>query len=439
MDLFTEQQRKAWDNALGLLRNEVSTAIMNAYFNQLRLHAVVGSTIVFEVPNRLILDSIQSRRMAILQTVINITFENSIDDIVLALSSDLEQMMRSLSKSMLRGDYTFDNFVVGPSNNFAYAACVAVAEEPGTAYNPLFIYGGVGLGKTHLMNAIGNYISLTSPEKNVQFITSESFTNEFITSLRKKKGTDDLRERNRSADVFMVDDIQFLSKTTVTQEEFFHTFNDLYENGSQIILSSDRPPNDIPTIEERLRSRFSMGLTVDIRKPDFETRVAILGKKCDDEGIDCPNEVLEYIARRVESNIRELEGALNRLKAKSELVGGHITLEFATETLEDVLPSRQAAIVTPRKIIEKVAERYDVTAEDIISKKRNREFALPRQVAMHLLREMTTLSTTSIGNELGGRDHTTVMHGCDKIATQLRDDPTFKHNIEELKENIKGA
>ena len=312
-----------------------------------------------------------------------------------------------------------------------------MAEDgPEGGYNPLFIYGGVGLGKTHLMNAIGNYTLARDPRKNVLFISSETFTNEFIDALAKKKGTSDLRDRMRSVDVLMVDDIQFLSKTVATQEEFFHTFNDLHAKGKQIILSSDRPPREIPTIEDRLRSRFEWGLIVDIRRPDFETRMAILQRKCEDDGVDCDPEVLEFIAGRVKSNIRELEGALNRLIAKHQLIGGRIDLAFAQETLDAILPVNAARVVNAQTILAAVAERYAVTSEDLLSKKRTRDLTLPRQIAMYMIRDMTSLSTTAIGSELGGRDHTTVMHGCDQIARMLQADPTLRKNLDDLKESL---
>ena len=240
----------------------------------------------------------------------------------------------------------------------------------------------------------------------------------------------------RSVDVLMVDDIQFLSKTVATQEEFFHTFNDLHAKGKQIILSSDRPPREIPTIEDRLRSRFEWGLIVDIRRPDFETRMAILQRKCEDDGVDCDPEVLEFIAGRVKSNIRELEGALNRLIAKHQLIGGRIDLAFAQETLDAILPVNAARVVNAQTILAAVAERYAVTSEDLLSKKRTRDLTLPRQIAMYMIRDMTSLSTTAIGSELGGRDHTTVMHGCDQIARMLQADPTLRKNLDDLKESL---
>ncbi len=432
---YTTAQLEQWQSAIELMRREMSSAVFNAWFSKLKLHAVTPDTIVCEAADQFAMDNINRRYMTMFYNCVGIAFGRHYE-IVLALKADIARQLDQLSRTMLNKKYTFDNFVVGTSNSFAYAASVAVAEDPSDAYNPLFIYGGVGLGKTHLMNAIGNYITTRDPRRNVLFISSETFTNEFIDTLVKKKGTSDLRERMRNVDVLMVDDIQFLSKTVATQEEFFHTFNHLHSKGKQIILSSDRPPKEIPTIEERLRSRFEWGLTVDIRKPDFETRVAILRRKCMDEDIDCDDAVLDFIAGRVESNIRELEGALNRLRAKAELIGGRIDTRFAEETLEAILPQNTPRQVTSHLILETVAERYAVTTDDLVSKKRNREYALPRQITMYLLREITQLSTTAIGRELGDRDHTTVMHGCDKINEAMKTDPAFRKSIDDLRDLI---
>ena len=436
---YTDAQLQMWDKAKDILGSQMNTGPYRTWILPSRLHAVKGDTILFEVPDVFALQSIQGRYLTMLSTAVERAFGRKYN-LIPALEGDIRQQLENISHSMLSERYSFDNFVVGTSNRFAYSASMAVAEacatgDPEKGYNPLFIYGGVGLGKTHLMNAIGNYITENAPRKNVLFISSEAFTNEFIDAL-KNKGTSDLREKMRNADVFMVDDIQFLSKTVATQEEFFHTFNDLHSKGKQIIMSSDRPHNEIPTIEERLRSRFAWGLTVDIRKPDLETRMAILRRKCEDEGIDCEGNVLEFIADRVENNIRVLEGALNRLKAHSKLIGERITLEFARETLEETLPTKQPAVVTADKILAAVADRYAITPDDLASKKRNREFILPRQIAMLLMRDMLSMSTTAIGRELGDRDHTTVMHGCEKIANSMKDDPTFKRNVDELRESI---
>jgi len=428
-----------WESTKNLLSLNLGVPQYKAYIESVELRAVSGDIMVLQAPNILTGQVLRGRFYSMLTEAVKRNFGRELT-IQIALEDEVQQLIANLSSNMLNRAYTFDNFVVGHSNTFAYSAAVAVAESPSEqgAYNPLFIYGGVGLGKTHLMNAIGNYIAENSPDKSVFYVSSETFTNEFITAIKKKE-TAQLREKIRKADVFMVDDIQFLSKTVSTQEEFFHTFNDLHQKGKQIILSSDRPPSEIPAIEERLRTRFGWGLTVDIRKPDFETRVAILKRKCDDEGLDFPMEVLEFIAERVDSNIRGLEGALNTLKARSELMGGRVTLEYAMDTLERTLPAKKAATVTAQSIMTAVAERYAVTPEDMISKKRNREYTLPRQIVMFLLRDILSMSTTAIGQELGGRDHTTVMHGCEKMEAAMKSDSTFRRSIDELKEAIKAG
>ena len=433
---YTDAQLELFNQAMGIMKKELPSASYMTFFKPLKLRAVTPDALIIEGPDDFTLKNIRNRYMTMLYNVMKITFGRSYE-LTLATKEDLDRQSAQISRTMLNKKYTFDNFIVGESNRFACAAALAVAEDgPEGGYNPLFIYGGVGLGKTHLMNAIGNYTLARDPRKNVLFISSETFTNEFIDALAKKKGTSDLRDRMRSVDVLMVDDIQFLSKTVATQEEFFHTFHDLHAKGKQIILSSDRPPREIPTIEDRLRSRFEWGLIVDIRRPDFETRMAILQRKCEDDGVDCDPEVLEFIAGRVKSNIRELEGALNRLIAKHQLIGGRIDLAFAQETLDAILPVNAARVVNAQTILAAVAERYAVTSEDLLSKKRTRDLTLPRQIAMYMIRDMTSLSTTAIGSELGGRDHTTVMHGCDQIARMLQADPTLRKNLDDLKESL---
>ena len=432
---YTEEQLAAFEKAIAMFRSDVTTAIFSTFFSSLKLFAVTEEAIIIEAPNAMVVEQLRARHFQTLSNVLGATFGRAYDIRILT-PEEIKNQYREMEKTMLNPKYTFENFVVGNSNSFAHAAALAVADDPSGAYNPLFIYGGVGLGKTHLMNAIGNYIQKNDPRKNVLFITSETFTNELIDAIVKKKGTAQLRAKMRNVDVLLVDDIQFLSKTVSTQEEFFHTFNHLYAGGKQIILSSDRPPKDIPTIEERLRSRFEWGLTVDIQRPDFETRVAILQKKCSDEDIDTPTEVLEYIAERVESNIRELEGMLVRVNAQAQLMGKPITLEMAQETLAALLSSREPRKITPDSIIQTVSSHYSVSNEDVTGKRRSRDIALPRQVSMYLIRELTPLSTTAIGRVFSGRDHSTVMHSCDKIAEMMRKDISFRKTVDELKQFV---
>ena len=339
--------------------------------------------------------------------------------------------------NMLNPKYTFDTFVVGSTNRFAHAASLAVAEAPAKSYNPLFIYGGVGLGKTHLMHAIGHYVLEHHPDKNVMYLSSEKFTNEFINSIMENKA-ENFRNKYRNVDILLVDDIQFLAGKEQTQEEFFHTFNTLHEENKQIIISSDRPPKEIPTLEERLRSRFEWGLITDISPPDLETRIAILSKKAKAEGLtDISNEVMHYIANQIDTNIRELEGALVRVVAYSSLVNEDINTELATEALKDIIPNKQPKMITPKVIQNIVAEKYDVKINDFLSKKRTRAIAYPRQIAMYLTRELTELSLPKIGQEFGGRDHTTVIHAHNKIIKELETDENLANEIKSLMEEIK--
>ena len=432
---YTEEQLAAFEKAISMFKGDVNDLLFKAWFSRLKLFTVTEEAIVIEAENSMVVEQLRARYFQTLSNVLGATFGRTYD-IKILTAEEIKNQYREMESAMLDPHYTFENFVVGSSNSFAHAAALAVADDPSGAYNPLFIYGGVGLGKTHLMNAIGNYIQKNDPRKNVLFITSETFTNELIDAIVKKKGTAQLRAKMRNVDVLLVDDIQFLSKTVSTQEEFFHTFNHLYAGGKQIILSSDRPPKDIPTIEERLRSRFEWGLTVDIQRPDFETRVAILQKKCSDEDIDTPTEVLEYIAERVESNIRELEGMLVRVNAQAQLMGKPITLEMAQETLAALLSSREPRKITPDSIIQTVSSHYSVSNEDVTGKRRSRDIALPRQVSMYLIRELTPLSTTAIGRVFSGRDHSTVMHSCDKIAEMMRKDISFRKTVDELKQFV---
>ena len=428
----TPDQQARWDRVLRILKDNLDTPTFNAWFKPLRLHAISGKRMIIAGANSFALQHMQSRYGTTLLATIDMVYDERYDPEFYTEEEIVKMEEESAPyTSTLNEKYNFDNFVVGASNNFAYAASLAVAKEPSDVYNPLFIYGGVGLGKTHLMNAIGNHILQRSPGSRVLLMTSETITNELIDAIARKR-TADLRNKLRNVDVMMVDDIQFLSRTKATQEEFFHTFNELHGNKKQIVLSSDRPPKEIPEIEERLRSRFEWGLIVDIQKPDYETRLAILMQKASEEHIEAPFEVLEYIARSVSSNIRELEGSLNSLNAHAQLMGTPITLEMAKGALNHLVKVHGPKQVTADVIIGAVAERYGVSPDDITGKRRSREIATPRQVAMYICREMTDLSTTAIGRAFGDRDHTTVMHGCDRITETMAADFAFKRRIEEL-------
>jgi len=330
--------------------------------------------------------------------------------------------------------YTFDTFVVGSCNRLSHAASLAVAESPSRAYNPLFIYGGVGLGKTHLLHAIGQYTLLNHGFNRVFYFSSEKFTNEFINAIRDNK-TVEFRNKYRNMDVLLIDDIQFLAGKEQTQEEFFHTFNALHDNNRQIVISSDRPPKEIPTLEDRLRSRFEWGLITDLQPPDLETRTAILKKKALSDGIDISDQVIEHIAGKVVTNIRELEGALIRIVAYSSLSDSPVTMELAEDALEDIIYTRQKNISVAH-VIEITATNFGLKPEDVQSKKRTHNIALTRQVAMYLCRMLTDLSLPKIGEEFGGRDHTTVLHAFKKIDSMITDNSDFKHRVEMIKNEI---
>jgi chromosomal replication initiator protein len=337
--------------------------------------------------------------------------------------------------TVLNPKYTFDSFVIGNSNRFAHAASLAVAEAPAKAYNPLFIYGGVGLGKTHLMHAIGHYILQNNPNSKVVYVSSEKFTNELINSIKDDKNVD-FRNKYRNIDVLLIDDIQFIAGKERTQEEFFHTFNALHDSTKQIILSSDRPPKEIPTLEDRLRSRFEWGLIADIQAPDFETRMAILKKKADVENLNIPNEVLVYIATKIKSNIRELEGALIRIVAFSSLTNKEISEDLAAEALKDIISSKQSKQVTIDLIQDVVANYFNLKIDDFKSARRTRNVAFPRQIAMYLSRKLTDMSLPKIGEEFGGRDHTTVIHAYEKISGNLKVDESLQNAVSDLTKRI---
>jgi chromosomal replication initiator protein DnaA len=337
----------------------------------------------------------------------------------------------------LNPEYTFDTFVVGSNNKLAHSAALAVADAPGQVYNPLFLYGGAGLGKTHLMHSIGHYVLKNKPDTKILYVDSEQFTNEVIESIRSGNATSmkNLRDKYRNVDILMIDDIQFIIGKESTQEEFFHTFNALHSMGKQIILSSDKPPKEMETLDERFRSRFEMGLIADIQQPDYETRMAILRKKAENVNKEINNEILDYIAANIKSNIRELEGAFNKIVAYSKLNNVDFTLENAQEALKDIINSDKPKKITPDLVIEKVAEYYGVSRDDIISKKRDAKISRPRQVVMYLTRQMTDYTLTDIGNILK-KDHSTVMHGIDTVKELVDNNDDVKHQIEVITNSI---
>ena len=337
--------------------------------------------------------------------------------------------------SVLNPRYTFDSFVVGSSNRFAHAASLAVAQSPAKAYNPLFIYGDVGLGKTHLMQAIGHFVMSKNPKKKVAYISSEKFTNQFIDAIRNGK-INQFRRKYRNTDILLIDDIHFIAGKESTQEEFFHTFNDLYDAHKQIVISSDKPPKNIPILENRLISRFEGGLITDIQPPDIETRIAILQKKAEHEGLSMPNDVAFLIADNIKANIRELEGALVRLIAFASLTGEKIDINLANTALKDIINHNKNRYINIDSIKEKIVEYFQIRLSDLSSNRRSRNIVLPRQIAMYISRELTDLSLPEIGASFGGKDHTTVMHACTKIKEKINSSNNFKEIIDKIKELI---
>ena len=351
-----------------------------------------------------------------------------------AVQLDFTNTMRT---GMLNPKYTFARFIVGSSNRLAHAACLAVADNPGQAYNPLFLYGGVGLGKTHLLHAIGNYVLDRDPEINVLYVSSEKFTNDLINAIRRQQ-TEEFRIRYRNIDVLLIDDIQFIAGKDATQEEFFHTFNALHSAAKHIVISSDKPPKAIVTLEERLRSRFEWGLICDIQPPDLETRTAILRAKGEQMNVYIPDEVFDFLAHKVQSNIRELEGSLNRVAAHADLHKTAISVEVATLALADLLGSSRRKRITPEMILNAVSEHYGVDIRTLQGRGRSRNIVIPRHVAMYLLREETDCSLIDIGNLLGGRDHTTVMHGCEKVSEEINTDSRLRSEILSIRERLQA-
>ncbi|WP_099189747.1 chromosomal replication initiator protein DnaA [Tepidibacter mesophilus] len=432
-----------WENSLKLIKTELTPASFNAFFSPIEPLKITGNTILLSVPNDFTKGILEARYMNLIESSIN---QISSSKYKIKFILDEEELRNfeneNVSKieipsySNLNPKYTFDTFVIGNSNRFAHAACVAVAEAPARAYNPLFLYGGVGLGKTHLMQAIGHHILSHTKNAKVVYVSSEKFTNELINSIKDDRN-EEFRNKYRNVDVLLVDDIQFIAGKERTQEEFFHTFNTLHEANKQIIISSDRPPKEIPTLEDRLRSRFEMGLITDIQAPDFETRIAILRKKAQMENITVPNEVMSYIAKYIKSNIRELEGALTRVVAYSSLTNKEISFELAIEALKDIISSSRPQELNVNLIKEKVSEYFNIKMDDFSSKKRTRAIAYPRQIAMYLTRELTDLSLPKIGEEFGGRDHTTVIHAHDKIVNDIKTNSDIKDRINKMISDLK--
>ena len=442
--------KNKWNEILNMVREiePIADVTYNIWIAPLKPYDIIEDRLVLLVDKKQFLDIIKKRyeqtlRIAIMDvTGINkeILFidESGLDSLYKEDREEELSFSDALKNANLNSRYTFDSFVVGSSNDLAHAACVAVAELPGEQYNPLYIYGGAGLGKTHLMQSVAHFILQQNRNAKIRYVTSETFINEFVDSIRNKNNISpaEFRKKYRELDVLLIDDIQFLIGKEGTQEEFFHTFNTLYDNRKQIIIASDKPPKDIDNLEERLRSRFEVGLIVDIQMPDVETRMAILRKKEELEGYNIDNEVIKYIADNIKSNVRELEGALTKVVAKSRLVKQPITLTLAEDLLKDHITPSERREITAEVIIEIVAEHYNLNRSELASPTKKKNIAYPRQIAMYLCREMTDVPLVTVGELLGGRDHSTVIHGCDRISTDLRTNEQLQSTIENLRKKI---
>ncbi|MBN1148364.1 MAG: chromosomal replication initiator protein DnaA [Anaerolineales bacterium] len=438
--------QQAWQAALGQLQMEMPKAAYDTWVRKAEFISYEDGSFIVGVPNAYARDWLQSRLQSTVKSLLAGMMNRSIEVRFVVWQNHIKTTEREESYAPpdetenpgpnpgINSRYTFENFVVGASNRLAHAASLAVAEKPAQAYNPLFLYGGVGLGKTHLLHAIGNLCHWQGLQ--VLYVSSEEFTNDLINAIRAHT-TQAFREKYRYIDVLLVDDIHFIAGKESTQEEFFHTFNTLHGQDKQIVITSDRPPKALVTLEERLCSRFEWGLTADIQPPDFETRLAILRSKADRIGTHIPYNLMELIARRVQSNIRELEGALTRVAAFADLSGLPLTPQLVESALADLLPRRSE--VRPDEIVRRVADSFGVSVESMLGRDRSRQIALPRQVAMYLLREEANISLPQIGNALGGRDHTTVMYGCGKVADMLESDDRLRRRVIEIKEQLYGS
>ena len=441
--------QQAWQAAQGQLQMELSKATYDTWVKQTQLIRFdePAGVFYFGATNAYACDWLDSRLKATLVNKLSgmmahpvaVRFSVWAAQAVEQVSEEVliparpEEPVRDMFETHLAPKYRFDNFVVGPNNRLAHAASLAVAEHPARAYNPLFLYGGVGLGKTHILHAIGN--AVLQQGLQVLYVSSEEFTNDLVNAIRTKT-TAAFREKYRQVDVLLIDDIQFISGKESTQEEFFHTFNTLHGQDKQIVMTSDRAPKAMSTLEERLRSRFEWGLTVDIQPPDYETRLAILRTKAEKANREVPTEIMEMIAREVQANIRELEGAWNRVLAYADLSGEKLTLQLANNAMVDILPQR--SVLVPNDVISTVSKFFGISSDRILSKDRSKDVALPRQVAMYLMRELGGVSLPKIGEELGGRDHTTVMYACDKVADMIESDDRIRRQVLQLREQLIG-
>lgn len=439
-----------WQETLNIVRQELNVPTFKSFFEPTLPVAIHENTLIVSAPNAFTKDWLESRYINLIKAAVSKVVSRSLEiefiiagmeepsmkpqDAPIAIEKPEDKTRQS---GPFYPKYTFDTFVIGSSNRFAHAAALAVAESPSKAYNPLFIYGGVGLGKTHLLHAVGHYINKHSPHLKVKYVSSEKFTNDFINSIRDKDKIVGFQNKYRNNDVLLVDDIQFLENKEATQEEFFHTFNTLYESSRQIVISSDRPPKDIATLEDRLRSRFEWGLTTDIQPPDLETRIAILRKKASGENLSVPDEVMEFIASKIQSNIRELEGCLIRIVAYSSLTSSVIDIKLAQDVLKDIIPEAEPRQINIQSIQSEVCRYFNISKVDLIGNKRSQPIVYPRQIAMYLSRELTDCSLPKIGQEFGGRDHTTVIHANLKVKNLINEQREVYDQIQELTNKIK--
>lgn len=464
---MTTELDAVWEKSLDRIRSSLSTPAFNTWFKNTEPVAIHEGSFVISTPNKFTKEWIEARHLGLIKTALQETMGadgeelgvkvtvrrersvpgpgsvSSTEDSAVDVSSDSVTVRpeRRLAPRLgpagqFNPRYVFDTFVVGDSNRFAHAASIAVAEKPASSYNPLFIYGGSGLGKTHLLHAIGVYGSSLFPDMRVKYVTGETFTNEFIQSIMNTAALP-FRKKYRDVDLLLIDDIQFIVGKEQTQEEFFHTFNVLYEARKQIVVSSDRPPKEMPTLEDRLRSRFEWGLIVDIQPPNLETRMAILQKKAEMSGIDISDEVVHFIASKRQLNVRELEGALTRVAAFADLTDSQIDVSLAKDILKEILPEARPKKITMRAIINECSKYFGVSSADIVGNSRLRHIVYPRQVAMYLARELTDVSLPKIGDDFGGRDHTTVMHSVNKISSSIKKNQETKAQVQELINRIK--
>jgi chromosomal replication initiator protein len=445
------RNNEVWQQVLSVIQTKLSKPSFDTWFKATKASFLSDNVVVVTAPTTFAVEWLETRYTKLVSSTFSDYIGRAVDvkfaieearpvepaEPFPQIQTNRQPSLEEPMMHMLNPKYTFDTFVIGAANRFAHAASLAVAELPAKSYNPFFMYGGVGLGKTHLMHAIGHYILEHNPHMKVLYLSSEKFTNEFINAIRDNRG-ESFRNKYRNIDVLLIDDIQFLAGKEGTQEEFFHTFNALHEEHKQIVISSDRPPKEIPTLEERLRSRFEWGLITDIQPPDLETRIAILRKKAKAENLDIPNEAMMYIANMIDSNIRELEGALIRIVAYSSLTNQDITAHLAAEALKDILPTGRNRLITMQDIQQRVGEYYGLKLEDFKARKRTKAVAYPRQIAMYLSRELTDYSLPKIGDAFGGRDHTTVIHAHEKIMQLLKVDQDLYKIINSLTEKIKN-